>query len=100
MAVKGDTRVVLAAANKLHPNLHYTLETPDDKGDLTFLDIYINIDGNRQVKCRWYQKPTDTGTLLNFRSCAPLQFKRNIKRVLCTRFIGAHLHGNFTKKHW
>ena len=28
--------------------------------------------------CGWYQKPTDTGTILNFRGSAPLQYKRNV----------------------
>ena len=25
----------------------------------------------------WYQKPTDTGAILNFRSCAPLQYEKS-----------------------
>ena len=44
---------------------------------MAFLDINISVDDNRQFKCGWYEKPTDTGTLLNFRSFAPLQHKRN-----------------------
>ena len=57
--------MVLQAANKLHPNLQFTFETPNENGDLAFLDInIINLDGHRQVKSGWYQKPTDAGTLL------------------------------------
>ena len=74
--VKGDPSLVMHAAKKLNPNLQFTLETPNENGDFPFLDININVDGNMQVECGWYQKPTETGTLLNFRSCAPLQ--RNI----------------------
>ena len=36
------------------------------------------MDSAKKVTCGWYQKPTDTGTILNFRGCAPLQFKRNV----------------------
>ena len=32
----------------------------------------------QKVTCGWYQKPTDTGTFLNFRGCAPLQYNRNV----------------------
>ena len=28
--------------------------------------------------CGWYLKPTDTSTILNFRGCAPLQYKGNV----------------------
>ena len=28
------------------------------------------------ITCHWFQKPTDFGTLMNFRSCAPLQQKK------------------------
>ena len=32
---------------KLYPNIQFTLEIPNDNGDLIFLDININVDGNR-----------------------------------------------------
>ena len=31
-----------------------------------------------EIGCHWYQNSTDTGIILNFRSCAPLQHKRNV----------------------
>ena len=43
-----------------------------------FLDININVDGNKQLKGGLYQNPTDTGTGKSFRSCLPLQYKRII----------------------
>ena len=53
--------MVLQAAKKLHltynSNLKYRLRTVT----WLFLDNNINVDGNKQVKCGWYQKPTDTG---------------------------------------
>ena len=76
--VKGDPGVVLEAANKLHPNLQFTIEELDSNGYLAFLDLNINVDSAEKVKCVWYQKPTDTGIILNFRGCAPLHYKRNV----------------------
>ena len=71
--VKGDPGVVLGVANKLHPNLQFTIEELDKNGYLAFLDLNINVDSGKKVTCGWYQKPTDTGTILNFRCCALLQ---------------------------
>ena len=76
--VKGDPEKVLRAANLLHPNLQFKIETPNTNGTLAFLDLQISIDKSRTISCGWYQKPTDTGTILNFRSCAPLQYKRSV----------------------
>ena len=76
--VKGDPEKVLRAANLLHPKLQFTIETPNTNGTLAFLDLQISIDKSRKISCGWYQKPTDTGTILSFRSCAPLQNKRSV----------------------
>ena len=69
--VKGDPEKVLRAANLLHPNLQFTKETPNTNENLAFLDLQISIDKSRKISCGSYQKPTDTGTIPNFRSCAP-----------------------------
>ena len=69
--VKDDPEKVLRATNLLHPNLQFTIETPNTNGTLAFLELQISIDKSRKISCGWYQKPTDTGTILNFRSCAP-----------------------------
>ena len=76
--VKGDPEKVLRAANLVHPNLQFTIETQNTNGTLTFLDLQISIYKSRKISCGWYQKPTDTGTILNFRSFAPLQYKRSV----------------------
>ena len=47
-------------------------------GDLAFLDIYVNVSSKNNITCHWYQKPTDTGIILNFRRCAPLQHNKNV----------------------
>ena len=54
--VKGDPQKVLRAANLLHPNLQFTIETPNTNGNLAFLDLQISIDKSRKISCGWYQK--------------------------------------------
>ena len=79
--VIGDIKVtgkLLDAVNNLHPNLQFKLETTDDKNSLPFLDMSINVQPEGNIFCTWYQKPSDTATILNNRSCAPLQHKKSI----------------------
>ena len=76
--VKGDPGVVFESAIKLHPNLQFTIEEHDTYGNSAFLDLGVNVDSRTKVTCGWHQKPTDTGTILNFRGCAPLQYKKNV----------------------
>ena len=76
--VKGNPLDYLEYANSLHKNLQFTLETPNGSGDLAFLDLNINLNEDRKISCQWYQKSTDTGIILNLRSCFPLQHQRNV----------------------
>ena len=73
--IKGNP---LEYANSLHKNVQFTLETLNAHGNLAFLDLNMNVNDERQISCRWYQKSTDTGLILNFRSCAPLQHKKTL----------------------
>ena len=38
----------------------------------------MSTESAKKVTYGWYQKPTETGTILNFRGCAPLQYKRTV----------------------
>ena len=76
--VRGDKKELLDAVNNFHPNIQFTLETTDDKNSLPFLDMSIDVKREWTVFCTWYQKPSDSGTILNYRSCAPLQHKKRI----------------------
>ena len=87
--VRGDTKELLDAINNLHPNLQFTLETTDDKNSLPFLDMSINVQPEGNIFCTWYQKPSDTGTTLNYRSCAPLQHKKSILQGTIHRLFRA-----------
>ena len=77
-AVRGDTKELLDAVNNLNPNLQFTLETTDDKNSLPFLDMSINVQPEGNIFCSWHLKPSDTGTILIYRSCVPLQHKKSI----------------------
>ena len=46
--VKGNPGVVLETANKLHPNLQFTIEELDSNRNLAFLD------SAKKVTCGWY----------------------------------------------
>ena len=69
---------LIDAANSLHPNLQFSLEKTNSEGNLSFLDLNINVSQGRRVTCSCYQKPTNEGTLLNYRSCASTQYKRSV----------------------
>ena len=96
--VKGDPEVVLEAANKLHPYLQFTIEELDSNGNLAFLDLNVNVDSGKKITCGWYQKPTDTGTILNFRGCAPLQTKEKNIEGTVHRVFRVPQYGKLLKK--
>ena len=72
--------------------IHYTttLEKVRMEGNLAFLDVNVNESSKSIITCHWYQKPTDTGIILNFRSCALLQHKKKnvIQRTVHRVFNG------------
>ena len=85
--VKGEPSCLVDAANYLHPNLQFTLEETNSEENMSFLDLNINVSQGRGVTCNWYQKPTETGTILNYRSCAPTQYKRSVIQGTVLRFF-------------
>ena len=74
--VRGDPDDYLKFANSLQNNLQFTLEKVNMEGNLAFLDINVNVSSESNITCHWYQKPTDTGIILNFCSCTTLQHKK------------------------
>ena len=67
----------LRFTNSLHDNPILTLEKVNMERDLAFLDININVSIKSNIACHCYQKPTDTGVVMNFCICSPLQHKKN-----------------------
>ena len=69
---------ILQKSNQLHPNLEFTIKLLDQERAIVFLDKKIRRKNNGLLVTEWYRKPSDTDVLLNYRSCAPLSFKRNL----------------------
>ena len=90
--VRGDTKELLYAVNNHHPNLQFTLETTDDKDSFSFLDMSIIVQPEGTIFCTWYQKPSDNGITLNYRSCAPLQHKKSMIQGTIHRLFGSTSH--------
>ena len=73
----------------MHPILQFTFKTAKWNVDLDFPGSNLNVDGNKQVRCACYQKPADRGTLLILRSCARLQYKKNLREITVQRVFGS-----------
>ena len=52
----------------------------DGKHEPVFPNITTHVD-DQKVSSKWYQKPADIGTILNFRSWAPLKHEKNLPFV-------------------
>ena len=68
----------LARINKLHPNLTFTSELENEKGELPFLDMLLIHKQDGKIDTQWYRKPTDTGLVLNFHALAPFKYKKSV----------------------
>ena len=75
--LKGGEEYLLNFVNTMHPNLKFTLESEDNEGGLSFLDMRVEHVGNK-IEASWYTKKTDTGVVLNYNSEAPNIFKSGI----------------------
>ena len=68
----------LEEINSLHPNLQFTLEREKDK-QLPVLDMKILRDQpTGKLSSTWYNKPTDTGLIMNYHALAPKRYKRSV----------------------
>ena len=74
----------LEEINNLHPNLKFTMESEQQNpegtlGELPFLDMSIVHDlATGKLSSTWYNKPTDTGLILNYHALAPKMYKRSV----------------------
>ena len=87
--VRDDPDKYLKYSISLHKNLQFTLEKVNMERNLDFLDINVNVSNKSNITCHWYQKPTDTGIILNFRCCAPLKHKKNVIQGTVHRVFNA-----------
>ena len=54
--VKGNSEELSSAANQLDPNIQFTLEKANGKGNLAFPGINVNVDTLKKIICGWFQK--------------------------------------------
>ena len=66
----------LSEINNLHPSLKFTIER-EVNGSIPFLDMKI-INESGRLSSTWYNKPTDTGLIMNFHALAPKRYKRSV----------------------
>ena len=66
--LKNNLNILLQLGNNIHKYFEFTMETKDAKHQLSFLDMAVYVDEKNSSK--WYQRPTDTVTILHFCSCA------------------------------
>ena len=65
--------------NALHPNLKFTEERENEHQDLPVLDMKIHHDHEKgTLSSTWYNKPTDTGLIMNYHALAPKRYKRSV----------------------
>ena len=88
-AFKGEPTQFFDAANSLNPNLQFTLDKMHTDPKLPLLDL--NIVVSRDKKVNWNQKPSDTRTTLNYRSCANSVKKTSAIEAPYIEFLGVHL---------
>ena len=98
--VKINPGIVLELANKLHPILQFAIEELNSNGNLAFLVLNVNVDSGRKCTCRWYQKPTDTGTILNFRAAHLCNTKEALLKGQSKGFSEIPQHGKVLIGHW
>ena len=85
--------VLLDAANSFHPNLPFTLE----EGEWAVLGFELK---RRGATYNWYQKPTDSWTISNYRSCAQLSTSVVLSKTLYIVFLGLHLTASNLIRLW
>ena len=65
--------------NALHPNLKFTEERENEHQDLPVLDMKIHHDHETgTLSSTWYNKPTNTGLIMNYHALAPKRYKRSV----------------------
>ena len=88
----------LSIINTLHPNLNFTFETikkscekheDGEIGSINFLDMELIHKADGPVDSEWLTKPTDTGTVMNWNSIAPMKYKRNLVSGFVNRIWSA-----------
>ena len=73
----------LTFLNRQHPNIKFTIEK-EKNNQLPFLDI-LNDSSSNKLVISVYRKPTYTGLLANYNSCAFPKYKKGLIKTLIDR---------------
>lgn len=71
--------------NDYHPQIKFTVEL-EKNCELNYLDLKL-IRREGKITTQWYEKPTNSGRYLNYKSSAPIKFQRNVVSNLARRVI-------------
>ena len=74
---RAEVQQKLAEINSYHPSLKFTIEEENEDHSLPFLDMLL-IRLGTLLASTWYNKPTDTGLIMNYHSLAPRKYKRSV----------------------
>jgi len=74
---RAEVQQKLAEINSYHPFLRFTIEEENDQLSLPFLDMLIYRLGTL-LYSTWYNKPTDTGLVMNYHALAPRTYKQSV----------------------
>ena len=83
----------LSEINSYHPSLKFTIEEENEDRSLPFLDMLL-IRLGTLLASTWYNKPTDTGPILNYHSLAPRNISARLLQALFTAFFMRVVHGS------
>lgn len=72
--------------NSIHPKIQFTMEK-EVSNMLAFLDTQVIRMADGELRARWYQKPTSSGILLNFKSHHPIAQKNSVVLGLLYRAL-------------
>ncbi len=67
---------ILDIFNSINDNIQFTIEIPERRQALNFLDTSITVE-DETIKYTWFRKPTHSNILLNQQSNIPFHMKKN-----------------------
>lgn len=83
---KEELENTLGIFNSVHPALKFTYEI-EENGSIPYLDIKIIRTSNNTLSTDFYQKPTCSNRLLNYKSCHPIIQKSSMAYGLISRVL-------------
>ena len=75
---KDKVSETLVAFNNFNNNIKFTMEVQNNNKQIPFLDLLLIRNDDGSIDTNWYNKPSNSGRLLNYFSNHPLHQKINI----------------------